>query len=237
MRTIRSASTRRSGFGRRTKRAGVLATLAVLAAVSGALMQSRSGASATAASRQPRTTVAAAQANTSRFGRDPGASRSGQRDGGSLRGLARVPGRALSRHVLRRDRALHRLEQHLRRHRHVRLAEQDGRRRCGAPSSGSPRVLGERVHALHGRGRAPQPPVLRPLHHRHRAGHRDLPRRRDPRLPGRDPDRPVLGGGLGPPRRHLPTACSGRSCLCDLRERRPPRSSLPAVGSPGSCPA
>ncbi len=37
MRTIRSASTRRSGSGRKTKRTGVLATLVVLAAVSGAL--------------------------------------------------------------------------------------------------------------------------------------------------------------------------------------------------------
>ncbi len=61
MRTIRSAATGWSGFGRKAKRTGVLVTLAVLAAVSGALMQSNSGASATAASRQPKANVVAAR--------------------------------------------------------------------------------------------------------------------------------------------------------------------------------
>ena len=45
---------------------------------------------------------------------------------GPLRGLARIPGRALPRHVLRTDPRLHGVQLHLWRHRHVRLAEHDG---------------------------------------------------------------------------------------------------------------
>ena len=65
MRAIRSTATGRSWSGRKARRAGVLVILALLAAVSGTLMQSRSGASATAASRQPKANVVAAQTNPS----------------------------------------------------------------------------------------------------------------------------------------------------------------------------
>lgn len=65
MRVIRSASMGRSGTGRRAKRTGALAMLAALATVSGVLIQSRSGASATAASRRPKAAVVAAQTNPS----------------------------------------------------------------------------------------------------------------------------------------------------------------------------
>ena len=65
MRTIRSATTGHSGSRRKAKQIRVLATLAVLTAVAGALIQSRSEVSATASSRQVKTTVATQQAKLS----------------------------------------------------------------------------------------------------------------------------------------------------------------------------
>ena len=47
------------------------------------------------------------------------------------------------------------------------LVDQDGRCRDRAPAGGGSGVLRERVHAVHGGGRPPEPAVLRPLHHRH----------------------------------------------------------------------
>ena len=64
MQTVQSATTKQGGLRRKAKQTWVLAALAVLA-VSGALIQSRSEASATSSSRQLKTTVAAPQAKLS----------------------------------------------------------------------------------------------------------------------------------------------------------------------------
>jgi hypothetical protein len=64
-RTIRSATTGHRGSRRKAKRTWVLATLALLTAVAGALIQSRSEVSATSPIRLVKTTGAAAQTNPS----------------------------------------------------------------------------------------------------------------------------------------------------------------------------
>ena len=220
MRAIRSTATGRSWSGRKARRAGVLVILALLAAVSGTLMQSRSGASATAASRQPKANVVAAQTNPS----------------GSV-ATPPPPAPAHETVDLFGDSLGYQAEPYLdmffaetghytvSNNTYGGTATCDWLSRMAAAAAEHPQVAvlvfsGNAFTPCMDGAASPELPVLRPLHHRHRAGHRDLPRRGDPRLLGRDPDRSVLGGGVGPPRRHLPTACPDRSCRCDLRGRR-----------------
>ena len=79
MQTVQSGTTEQGGLGRKAKQTWVLAALAALA-VSGALIQSRSEASATSPSRQLKTTVAAPRAKLSGSAVNPAPAAPGPRD-------------------------------------------------------------------------------------------------------------------------------------------------------------
>ena len=211
MRVIRSASMGRSGTGRRAKRTGALAMLAALTTVSGVLIQSRSGASATAASRRPRAAVVAAQTNPSGSGARP------------LHLLLRSTRRWISSG----DSLGYQAEPYLdmffaetgnytvSNNTYGGTATCDWLSRMAAAAAEHPQaavlVFSGNAFTACMDGVALRSPRYYDLYTTDTEQAIGIVQRgRGPRLLGRDPGRSVLGGRVGPPRRHLPTAGPGR---------------------------
>ena len=163
---------------------------------------------------------------------------SGARAGRSLRGLARVPGRALSRHVLRRDTGTTPCPNNT----YGGTATCDWLSKMAAAAAEHPQAA---VLVFSGNAfttcmdgvtlRSPEYYDLYTTDTEQAIG--DLQRGGRPCLLGRDPDRRVLGGRVGPPRRHLPTAGSCEPSRSDLRGRRRHRGDPQRWLHVGSCPA